>query len=95
MLPPLVLALFAATLPLSAAQVFLPSSAPQCARNCFQIKVVQAPYLAPNVNPSNLAGLCATPSWFEAYANCMRDNCVRDLISYPQVQHAHLHIFAA
>lgn len=70
----LLLPLLTAVIPITNAQ--LPSSAPRCALNCFQIKIAEAPFLAPGVATSDLAGLCATPTWFRAYQVCMEQNCV-------------------
>jgi hypothetical protein len=70
----LLLPLFAAVIPLTQAQ--LPASAPRCALNCFQIKIAEAPFLAPGVANSDIAGLCATSTWFRAYQVCMQQNCV-------------------
>lgn len=67
---PVLLALLPATL----AQ--LPSSAPECVARCFQAKINEAGQLAPNVQSGNLAGLCQTPAFINAWDQCLADNCV-------------------
>lgn len=63
-----------ALLPLASAQ--LPASAPHCVATCLQAKINEASSLAPGVQPTDLAGLCATSAFVEAYNNCLSDNCV-------------------
>ncbi|KAL7336427.1 hypothetical protein BJY59DRAFT_41445 [Rhodotorula toruloides] len=62
-----------ALLPATFAQ--LPSSAPGCVARCFQAKINEAGQLAPNVQSGNLAGLCQTPAFVNAWDQCLADNC--------------------
>ncbi|ORY50683.1 hypothetical protein BCR35DRAFT_310736 [Leucosporidium creatinivorum] len=41
----------------------------------FSVKVTEAPSLAPGVSSTNIAGLCAVPTFIQAYGNCLVDNC--------------------
>lgn len=63
-----------ALLPLASAQ--LPASAPHCVATCLQAKINEAGSLAPGVQPTDVAGLCATSAFVEAYDNCLSENCV-------------------
>ncbi|KWU45069.1 hypothetical protein RHOSPDRAFT_33317 [Rhodotorula sp. JG-1b] len=65
-----------ALLPLASAQ--LPASAPHCVATCLQAKINEAGSLAPGVQPSDVAGLCATSAFVEAYDNCLSENCSSD-----------------
>ncbi len=65
---------FLALLPLASAQ--LPASAPHCVATCLRAKINEAGSLAPGVQPSDIAALCATPAFVEAYDNCLSENCV-------------------
>ncbi|KAG0661050.1 hypothetical protein C6P46_004157 [Rhodotorula mucilaginosa] len=56
-----------ALMPLASAQ--LPASAPHCVATCLQAKINEAGSLAPRVQPSDIAGLCATSAFVEAYDN--------------------------
>jgi hypothetical protein len=62
-----------ALMPLASAQ--LPASAPHCVATCLQAKINEAGSLAPRVQPSDIAGLCATSAFVEAYDNCLSENC--------------------
>ncbi|BGO94420.1 hypothetical protein NBRC10512_003794 [Rhodotorula toruloides] len=58
---------------LAAAQ--LPANAPGCATRCFTTKVMEASTLAPGVSPSDIAGLCRSANFVQAYVNCLGDHC--------------------
>ncbi|GAA5825362.1 hypothetical protein JCM3770_005235 [Rhodotorula araucariae] len=62
-----------ALLPLAIAQ--LAADAPACAAKCFQAKIDEALSLAPGVQASDLAGLCSSATFLEAYQICLGDNC--------------------
>ncbi|GAA5905512.1 CFEM domain-containing protein [Sporobolomyces salmoneus] len=51
----------------------LPSNAPACAARCFTVKVTEAGTLAPGA--SDVAGYCQSPTFVQAYYNCLYDNC--------------------
>ncbi|GAA5879412.1 hypothetical protein JCM8547_005419 [Rhodosporidiobolus lusitaniae] len=52
----------------------LPSSAPSCARRCFSAKLEETDTLAPGA-ARDLARLCASESFVQAMATCLRQNC--------------------
>ncbi|KAG0654733.1 hypothetical protein C6P46_001521 [Rhodotorula mucilaginosa] len=54
------------------------SSAPVCATSCFATKITEAGYLAPSVSATDLAALCETASFTQAYYNCMSYHCTPD-----------------
>ncbi|TKA51838.1 hypothetical protein B0A53_05190 [Rhodotorula sp. CCFEE 5036] len=59
-----------ALMPLASAQ--LPASAPHCVATCLQAKINEAGSLAPRVQPSDIAGLCATSAFSSDEADAGR-----------------------
>ncbi|GAA5972507.1 hypothetical protein JCM11641_001875 [Rhodosporidiobolus odoratus] len=47
--------------------------APACATRCFATKIQEASTLAPGVSSSDLAGLCASSRFVQAFYNCVQD----------------------
>ncbi|GAA5988776.1 hypothetical protein JCM10908_006165 [Rhodotorula pacifica] len=54
------------------------ASAPACATACFATKITEAGYLAPSVSATDLAALCETQSFTQAYYNCMSYHCTAE-----------------
>ncbi|GAA5865606.1 hypothetical protein JCM3774_002066 [Rhodotorula dairenensis] len=54
------------------------TTAPACATGCFATKITEAGYLAPSVSATDLAALCETEAFTQAYYNCMAYHCTPD-----------------
>ncbi|BGP26919.1 extracellular membrane protein, CFEM domain protein [Rhodotorula toruloides] len=52
-----------------------PANAPVCATRCFTTKIMEAGQLAPGVSPTDIAGLCRSVNFVQAYVNCLGDHC--------------------
>lgn len=68
---------FLALAAVSRGQASLPGDLPSCVTTCYNAKLSEASWLVPGVGNADLAALCASGAFVQAFQNCLSDNCVR------------------
>ncbi|GJN93657.1 hypothetical protein Rhopal_006714-T1 [Rhodotorula paludigena] len=72
---------FLALAAVSRGQASLPGDLPSCVTTCYDAKRSEASWLVPGVGNTDLAALCASGTFVQAFQTCLSDNCVGALSS--------------
>ncbi|GAA6003024.1 CFEM domain-containing protein [Rhodotorula paludigena] len=66
---------FLALTAVSRGQASLPGDLPSCVTTCYNAKLSEASWLVPGVGNTDLAALCASGTFVQAFQTCLSDNC--------------------